>query len=97
TEREKERGPFVAGIDVSGSMTVTDRREFTREEIGKGVALGVAQVAASEDRPYRLFSFSSRSDGLIECNSTQGWPEHLTWADAAMHGGTDFDFALANA
>lgn len=96
-EREKERGPFVGAVDVSGSMTTSDRRAFTREEIGKAVALGVAQVAQAENRPYRLFSFSSGKDALIECDSTQGWPEHLTWADAAMHGGTDFDMALANA
>jgi uncharacterized protein with von Willebrand factor type A (vWA) domain len=97
TEREKERGPFVGAVDVSGSMTGKDRREFTREEIGKAVALGVAQVAQAENRPYRLFSFSSGKDAILECDSTQGWPEHLTWADDALHGGTDFDMALANA
>lgn len=96
-EREKERGPFVAGVDVSGSMSVSAGSDYTREEVGKAVALGVAQVAQSEDRPYRLFSFSSREDELIECDSTQGWPQHLTWAGATHRGGTDFDIALANA
>lgn len=88
TGEGQQRGPFVGAVDVSGSM------HGKREEIAKGVMLGVAQVAQQENRPYRLFSFSSGRDATIHVNSEQGWAEHLDWAEQTIHGGTDFDLAL---
>ena len=86
-----ESGPFVGAVDVSGSM------RCGREVNAKALALGLAQVAKSEGRAYRLFSFSSRHDPLIECDSTQSWAEHLAWGEGFIGGGTDFDRALSDA
>lgn len=83
-----EAGAFVFAGDVSGSMN------GTREEQSKGVALGLAQIAALDDRPYHLFSFSSHHDQFIACASTDPWPAHLNWAEMTIAGGTDFDVAL---
>lgn len=83
-----EAGAFVFAGDVSGSMN------GTREEQSKGVALGLAQIAALEGRAYHLFSFSSHQDQFIGCASTDAWPAHLNWAEMTISGGTDFDVAL---
>lgn len=84
-------GPFVAAVDVSGSMG------GQHEVNAKSLALGLAQVAQSEGRAYRLFSFSSAHDDLIECDSTQDWQAHLAWAEDFIGGGTDFDRAILDA
>jgi uncharacterized protein with von Willebrand factor type A (vWA) domain len=88
---KQEKGPFVYGCDVSGSM------HGDREESAKGVGLGMAQIAHAEDRPYRLFSFSSGHDALIRCASEDTWQKHIEWAEKTIHGGTDFNLALTAA
>lgn len=84
----KERGPFVAAVDVSGSMA------GKREMVAKAICLGVAQVAKRERRPYRLFLFSSRSDRTIHCSSGDDLETHLRWAEMTINGGTSFELAL---
>ena len=89
TETEDDAGPFVAAVDVSGSMM------GQREINAKGVAMGCAMLARDEDdRPYRLFSFSTQKDGVITVNSDDDWREHVKWASETLGGGTDFNFAL---
>lgn len=88
TGEGQQRGPFVGAVDVSGSMW--GQREIT----AKAISLGVAQVARQEDRIYSLFSFSSNHDDTIEVNSSDGWAEHLNWAEKVINGGTSFDLAL---
>lgn len=83
-----EAGPFVAAVDVSGSML--GEREIT----AKAVALGIAQVAQQEQRPYHLFSFSSNHDQTIDVSSADGWEQHIAWAEGTINGGTSFDLAL---
>ncbi len=84
----EKRGPFVAAVDVSGSM----RGE--REIVAKAVALGVAQVARAEGRKYILFTFGSDDDPVYAVASDQGWEEHLRWAEMSRGGGTSFNRAL---
>lgn len=84
----QERGPFVAAVDVSPSM------HGAREIVAKAIALGVAQVAAMEQRPYLLFAFASDRRTITAVSSEEGWPEHLKWAGSSQSGGTDFDMAL---
>lgn len=84
----EKRGPFVAAVDVSGSM----RGE--REIVAKAVALGVAQVARAEGRKYILFTFGSDTDPVYVVTSDQGWEEHLQWAEKSRGGGTSFNRAL---
>jgi uncharacterized protein with von Willebrand factor type A (vWA) domain len=86
-----EAGAFVFMADVSGSMS------GEREEHAKGVGLGMAQIAKAEQRPYRLFSFSSGQDAVVRCASEESWEAHLKWAEMVIHGGTDFDMALETA
>ncbi|HNT78170.1 MAG TPA: hypothetical protein PKH77_24415 [Anaerolineae bacterium] len=84
----EKAGPFVAAVDVSGSML--GQREIT----AKAVALGIAQVAQQENRPYHLFSFSSNHDDTIEVASCDGWEKHIEWAEGTIRRGTSFDLAL---
>ena len=91
-ETEEDAGPFVAAVDVSGSMY--GRREI----VAKGVALGCAQIAReSDDRPYMIFSFSSDQDVTIPVSSDDGWRTHIEWAQKTIGGGTDFGLALDTA
>ena len=85
---KNEQGPFVFGADVSGSM------HGEREIAAKAVGLGMAQIAAADQRLYSLFSFSSSQDNLIICNSGESWQKHVEWAAKTIHGGTDFDIAI---
>ena len=87
----KKRGPFVAAVDVSGSMA------GEREIVAKALALGTAQVAKAEGRPYLLFSFGWESDPIRAVSSREGWKAHIQWASYAAHGGTSFNIALARA
>jgi uncharacterized protein with von Willebrand factor type A (vWA) domain len=85
----EKRGPFVAAVDVSPSMRVGDR-----EIVAKAVALGVAQVAKQEGRPYVLFAFGSDQRLMMSISSKDDWSAHLKWAANSQSGGTDFDMAL---
>ncbi len=85
---EEKRGPFVAAVDVSGSMS------GEREIVAKAVALGVAQVARAEGRKYILFTFGADDDPVYAVTSDQGWEEHLRWAEMSRGGGTSFNRAL---
>lgn len=84
-----ERGPFVAAVDVSPSMRVGDR-----EVVAKAVALGVAQVARQEGRPYILFAFGSDKRLMTAVSSSDDWTAHLKWAANSQNGGTDFDMSM---
>jgi uncharacterized protein with von Willebrand factor type A (vWA) domain len=90
----KERGPFVAYVDVSGSMGSQDAWGLEREVVGKGIALGLAQTAKSEGRPYILGTFGSDSDPTYVCESSGDWKAHLDWAEKSRGGGTSFDKAM---
>jgi uncharacterized protein with von Willebrand factor type A (vWA) domain len=85
----EKRGPFVAAVDVSPSMRVGDR-----EIVAKAVALGVAQVAKQEGRPYVLFAFGSDKRLMTAVTSKDDWSAHLNWTANSQNGGTDFDMAL---
>jgi len=85
------RGPFVAAVDVSGSMA------GEREMVAKGVALGVAQAAKAEGRKYILFTFGADQDPIVVCTSDDDWEAHIAWAEQAAHGGTSFNRALQEA
>lgn len=90
TEGDKEeRGPFVAGVDVSPSMRVRGR-----EIVAKGVALGIAQTAQADGRDYILFCFASGPTKIEVVTNRDDWKQHLTWAGTATSGGTDFDMAI---
>lgn len=84
---EKE-GPFVAGIDVSGSMS------GARIIVAKGVALGLAQAARETGREFILFAFASDRSKLFAVTSNDDWSEVIRWCGMAASGGTDFDMAM---
>jgi uncharacterized protein with von Willebrand factor type A (vWA) domain len=87
---QDRRGPFVGAVDVSPSM------HGKRDEVGKAVALGIAQTARQEGRDYILFTFAS-DDKLMRTTvvtNRSDWQAHLEWAGNAQSGGTDFDMAL---
>ncbi|HLF28192.1 MAG TPA: hypothetical protein VJG32_17825 [Anaerolineae bacterium] len=84
----EKRGPFVAAVDVSGSMI------GHREIIAKAIALGVAQAAKAEGRSYVLFTFGADNDPVSVVESAQGWQQHVEWAEHSRGGGTSFNRAL---
>lgn len=84
----EERGPFVAAVDDSPSMW------GARQVVAKAIALGVAQTAKSEGRPYYLISFASDPDTVTVISDKDSWQDHIAWASASQSGGTDFDMAL---
>jgi len=84
----EKRGPFVAAVDVSPSM------HGGRDLVAKAVALGVAQTAAQDGRPYILFAFASDKDTMTMVTSEDNWNKHIAWASNSQSGGTDFDLAL---
>lgn len=92
SDAEKD-GPFVAAVDVSPSM----RSPHAREIVAKAVALGVAQVAKMDGRPYILMAFGSDARLITVVHSDQPWKEHLAWASNSQSGGTDFDMAIGKA
>ncbi len=99
----KERGAFVAFVDVSGSMSSAlnwdddDENAPTREECAKGIALGLARGAREDSRLYTIASFAAQSDPTFVVKSTQSWESHVQWANDAFGGGTSFDKALDGA
>ncbi len=86
-----KRGPFVAAVDVSPSM------RGPREIVAKAVALGVAQTARLDGRPYILFSFASDPTQMLVVRHTDSWQQHIVWAEHTVRGGTDFNMAIAKA
>jgi uncharacterized protein with von Willebrand factor type A (vWA) domain len=88
TADAEKRGTFVGAVDVSPSM------HGSREIVAKAIALGVAQVAKQDGRPYILFAFASDADTITWVTSDDNWQSHLNWASASQRGGTDFDMAL---
>jgi len=91
TGSSDESGPFVCLIDESGSM------RGDPEMVAKGIALGLAQIAKSENREYSLISFASTHDPVRKVTSKEGWAAHMDWADEFINGGTSFDTALVAA
>lgn len=90
----KEAGPFVAAVDVSGSMA------GAREINAKAIAVALARTALEEGREFCLFSFSSASDPLIRVESEEirkNPSSLLKWAAATLRGGTSFDLPLREA
>ncbi len=87
----KKRGPFVGAVDVSPSM------HGKRDLVAKAVALGVAQTAAQDGRPYVLFAFASDEKTMQVVTSDDSWDKHLAWASNSQSGGTDFNMAIAAA
>lgn len=90
----KERGPFVAYVDVSRSMGSRDAWGLEREVVGKGIVLGIAQTAKAEGRSYIIGTFGSDRDPTFTCQSSDNWKAHLDWAEKSRGGGTSFDKAL---
>lgn len=88
---KEEQGAFVAAVDVSGSMS------GGRSIVAKAIALGLAQVAKMEGRPYILFSFGFNSNRIEKVTDKDGWEAHLRWASYQEDGGTNFDLALQRA
>lgn len=86
-----KRGPFVAAVDVSPSM------RGGREVVAKAVALGVAQTARLDGRPYILFSFASDPAQMLVVRHTDSWQQHIEWAEKVVRGGTDFNMAIGKA
>lgn len=87
----EKRGPFVAAVDVSPSM------RGPREIVAKAVALGVAQTARLDGRPYILFSFASDPAQITVVRHTDSWQQHIEWAEHTVRGGTNFNMAIAKA
>ncbi len=84
----KETGPFLAAVDVSGSM-------WGDEIINAlGLVLGMAQIAKEESRDYAIFLFESYAikDTLI--TNRDDWQAHMKFAANRPRGGTNFDAAL---
>ena len=84
----KETGPFLAAVDVSGSM-------WGDEIINAlGLVLGMAQIAKDEGRDYAIFLFESYAlkDTLI--TNRDDWQAHMKFAANRPRGGTNFDAAL---
>ena len=44
--------------------------------------------------PSILFTFGGDSDPVFAVESSQGWQQHLEWAEHSRGGGTSFDRAL---
>ncbi|MGC9025696.1 MAG: vWA domain-containing protein [Chloroflexia bacterium] len=87
----REGGPFLAAVDVSGSMA------GAREETAKAIALALAMVARDEGRDFCLVAFSSAGDPLVRLTAEEAGRDPqalLEWAAATYGGGTDFDVPI---
>jgi len=84
----EKSGPFVYGLDVSGSMS------GERLIVGRAVGLGLAMAAAELGREYILFDFAAKRDRVRIVTSRDDWRDHLEWASFGAGGGTDFDMAI---
>jgi uncharacterized protein with von Willebrand factor type A (vWA) domain len=85
--RPLERGPIIACVDTSGSMTGRPER------VAKAATLALARVAAKGLRPCYLIAFSTRirTFELADVSALGDLGEFLAYS---FHGGTDLRPAL---
>lgn len=94
----EKKGPFVAAVDVSGSMTYyKDLDGYSAETVAKAIALGLARLAQAQGRDFILFTFSTSSDEVYVATSQDDWRDIVSWAGRSRGGGTDLGFALRTA
>lgn len=87
------QGPIIVLLDTSSSM-----RKQGREEWSKAVALGLAEIAATEKRAFCYALFSSANTDMIIAEIANGKMDTdniLTMAQGFIGGGTDFEKPLA--
>jgi uncharacterized protein with von Willebrand factor type A (vWA) domain len=86
--RPLERGPIVACVDTSGSMTGTP------EQVAKALTLALSKIAAEGSRPCYLIAFSTRIR-TFELSDLSALPELSEFLGYSFHGGTDLRPALS--
>jgi uncharacterized protein with von Willebrand factor type A (vWA) domain len=85
--RPLERGPIIACVDTSGSMTGRPER------VAKAIILALARVAAADERPCYVIAFSTRVR-TFELADFSELPELSAFLGYSFHGGTDLRPAL---
>ena len=87
----KERGPIIACIDTSGSMTGRPER------VAKAASLALAEAALAEGRRCYLISFSTGINTLEISELPRDLPALSEFLSHSFHGGTDLRPALREA
>lgn len=85
----EKSGPFVFGLDVSGSMGIGERLI-----VGRAVGIGLAMAARELGREFVLFDFAADSSKIGCVTSRDSWADVMEWAARGAGGGTDFDMAI---
>jgi uncharacterized protein with von Willebrand factor type A (vWA) domain len=86
--RPLERGPIIACVDTSGSMTGRPER------IAKAMTLALARIAAHGRRNCYVIAFST-GIRTFELGDLTAVPELASFLTHSFHGGTDLRPALA--
>ena len=87
-KRPLERGPIIACVDTSGSMTGRPER------IAKAMTLALARIAAHGRRDCYVIAFST-GIRTFELGDLTAVPELASFLTHSFHGGTDLRPALA--
>ena len=85
--RPLERGPIIACVDTSGSMTGRPER------VAKAITLALTRIAAAGRRPCYLIAFSTAITTL-NLGDLTGLPALTDFLGHSFHGGTDLRPAL---
>jgi uncharacterized protein with von Willebrand factor type A (vWA) domain len=89
--RQKEKGPFILCVDVSGSM------EGLPEQVAKVLSFAILKMAAQDQRKAYLISFSSGLQTLNLLNLEHSLNEVVAFLTMTFNGGTDIHPALSEA
>ncbi|MDP5172376.1 MAG: VWA domain-containing protein [Bacteroidia bacterium] len=84
-------GPFILCIDTSGSMYGTP------EQIAKGLALAITELAMRENRACYLISFSTGVRALELTGMEKSVESLIAFLKMSFHGSTDMQPALQEA
>ncbi|WP_261818244.1 ATPase RavA stimulator ViaA [Vibrio gallicus] len=87
SELEVEKGPFIACVDASGSMSGFP------EQCAKAIAYALMQIAMAEQRDCFVILFSTEQI-TYELTKKDGLREASDFLSYTFHGGTDFEPVL---
>lgn len=87
----ESHGPFILCIDTSGSMYGTP------EQVAKGLALAITELALKEKRACYLIAFSTGTKAIELTGMEQEFNKLLDFLKMSFHGSTDLHPALEEA
>ena len=90
-EKEEAKGPFIIGVDTSGSM------HGTPETVAKTLCFAILKIAIRDNRKCYLISFSTGIETLNLTDLKNSLDKIISFLSMSFHGGTDATPAMREA